>query len=172
MNNISFKAKIFGINNPDLQHDFEQATKEDYVHSLYFAKDPDTGLDILVLHKYGEPSAKHLNTSIIKKGCDYTLEQILKLFNILKIREALNHVETRKRYKLEHDFDDNYVRLDAPKEPVVVIPKDKLKKKYAKEKKLTHEEKNKMIISVLEKAGKLETPQQMAKLAKYIKDFE
>ena len=147
--NISFKAKIYGLENSEIKNEFEKATKKDNNHSLLIKKDIDTGLDIFILNKCGKTTAKHLNTNIPKKENEYSLQQLIKLFNVLKIREAMNLIETKKRNKIENDF--NYELEHALKE---------------------EEEKNNRIVSILESAGKLDSEEKITKLRNFIESIE
>ena len=104
MNKISFKARIYGLKNSDLTNEFENKTKNDNKHSIKIYNDFETNCDAFILYNEGKVTAKHLNTNIIKNGGNYKIEQLLKLYNILKIREAENVIIKRKKEKLEKDF--------------------------------------------------------------------
>ncbi len=136
MNNISFKARIFGLNNSSVKDDFEKKTMNDYQHAIRIFKDKDTGLDIFIMSKEGTPSVKYLNILNSPKNGEYKLEQLLKIFKILKIKEAQNIVTQRKRNKIENDFVNEL-------------------KEFIKEKELEEQQKKKTIVKIVENNDKI-----------------
>ncbi len=116
MNQVSFKARITGLNNPDLETEFEKKTFQDTKHSVKILQDKDTYADVFIMYKNGKPSAKHLNLTINKKNGEYTLENLLKLFNILKIKEAETFILNSKNAKKEKDFIEEMKELDKEDE--------------------------------------------------------
>ncbi len=111
MSNISFKALIYGLNNKALKQEFEKETEEDTQHSISIKQDKDTGLDIFVLTKNGEQTVRHLNATYLKRDSGYTINQLIKIFNILKIREAMNTVTKKKRNKINNDFNEDLQKI-------------------------------------------------------------
>lgn len=136
MQTPSFKARIYGLNSSLLSSEFENKTETDYRHSVKVYKDKDTDLDVFILSKDGNPSVKHLNTSILPKNGSYTIEQLIKIFNVLKIREAQNIVLKKKQDKIEHDFINDL-------------------QKMVEEEELEKRKKNETIVSFLENTDKI-----------------
>ena len=135
MQYLSFKAQIYGTGSSLLSSEFEKKTKSDCKHLVKVYKDKDTNLDVFILHRDGKPTVRHLNTNILPKNGSYTIEQLIKIFNVLKIREAHNVVLKRKQEKIENDFTNDL--------------------KQMVEEELEEKKKNETIISILEKTDQI-----------------
>ena len=136
MQNLSFKARIYGIDSSLLSSEFEKKTRSDNHHTIKVYKDKDTDLDVFVLSKDGHPTVKHLNTNILPKNGSYTIDQLIKIFNVLKIREAHNVVLKRKQEKIETDFANDL-------------------KQMVEEEEQEEKKKNEAIVSILENTDKI-----------------
>ncbi len=151
MQNLSFKARIYGIDSSLLSSEFEKKTISDYHHTIKVYKDKDTDLDIFVLCKDNKPTVKHLNINIVPKNGSYSIDQLIKIFKVLKIREAQNVVLKRKQEKIETDFANDL-------------------KKMVEEEELEEKKKNEAIVSILEKTDKISND-NVEKLLKQIENI-
>ena len=118
MNNLSFKANITGINNFETQKAFRERTARDNNHTLsYEGKDKDTGWDIFSLQKNDTTVAKYALLKKQGKNKDFSADLLLKIYNILRLKEALQLIEDSKISKRQKDFDTYMSELD--KEDVI-----------------------------------------------------
>ncbi len=113
MNNVSFKANIEGINNAATIHLFKSETKSDPKHTLtYHGKDKNTGWDIFTLSKDGKITEKYAVIKNASKDGNFSIDTLLQIFNILKIKEALKKIEQSKESKKLRDFNEFMHQLD------------------------------------------------------------
>ncbi len=97
MNNISFKAQLTGFNSEVKKTIFESLTKKDTKHEMVLISNPDTTeCDKFELYKNGKKTAEHYADIDQDK---MPVEKILKIFNLLKIKEAQSIVEEKRRKK-------------------------------------------------------------------------
>lgn len=111
MNNISFKAKLNGFDDWKKQIAFETKTikdSDDYALN-YLRKDKNTGWDIFQLTYKNEEVVKYpkIKNSKTNKE-DYSVDELLNIYRILRIKAALKLIELWKKEKQELSF-ENFV---------------------------------------------------------------
>ena len=95
MNNLSFKAKLNGVNSDVLKVIFEAKTKKDTKHEMLFVENPDKyGEDKFELYKNGEKTSEYY-TDVNQKLL--SIDRLIGIFNILKVKEAQFMVEKHKK---------------------------------------------------------------------------
>lgn len=115
MNNISFKAQLNGFDDWKKQIVFETKTiKDSNDYALnYLRKDKNTGWDIFQLTYKNEEVAKYPIIKNSKKDKeDYGLEELLKIYRILRLKGALKLVELWKKEKQALEFENFMAELD------------------------------------------------------------
>ena len=115
MNNISFKAKLNGFDDWKKQIAFETKTiKDGDNYALnYLKKDKNTGWDIFQLTYKNEEVVKYtqINNSKNNKE-DYSVDELLKIYRILRIKGALKLIEHWKKEKQELSFESFVEKLN------------------------------------------------------------
>ena len=115
MNNISFKAKLQGIGDRQKRIEFESRTANDHnkYKMTYLYKDPNTNWDIFELSDNNKETIKYANIKNSKNNPnDYKIEELLKIYNILRIKKALKVIEHIKKEKINMDFNNYMAELD------------------------------------------------------------
>lgn len=115
MNNISFKAQLKGINDWKKQLEFELKTVEDSndYKLTYLYKDPVTDWDIFQLSHKNEEIVKYANIQNSKKSPkEYNIDELFKIYRILRIKGALKIVERLKQEKKDLKYDKYMEEID------------------------------------------------------------
>lgn len=115
MNNISFKAQLKGIGDWHKQIEFETKTANDSndYRMTYLGKDKDTDWDIFQLSYKNAEIAKYPEIRNAKKNKeDYSIEDLLKIYRILRLKGSLKLIEIWKKEKQALEFENFMAELD------------------------------------------------------------
>lgn len=119
MDNISFKANLSGINNSLLAESFKNVTSRDLKHTLkYLGKNPETQNDVFELLKDSKKTAEYESEFNTFDYDNISLNSLIKVFNILKIKEAKEFVANSiaEKQKVIALFEEHQMDKELDKE--------------------------------------------------------
>ncbi len=118
MTNISFKAQLFGINNPQKAQEFHAKTgnnSDDY-KLTYLYKDKNTDWDVFQLTYKDNEIIRYPNIKNSKNNQDdYSVDELLKIYKLLRLKCALRVVEHLKQEKRNLEFEKYWEELNKNK---------------------------------------------------------